>query len=153
MDTTLVLNSLSVGKNSTLSLADGTVTAMPRANVVMELAGQSLGSTTPVLDLSGGGNVNATVGTGITGFDPSRLQIEYAGSAEIDLVGGNTIAATVYAPNASVKTVGNGSLYGSILGSTFADGGGATINYDASMSTKFSVLGNFMLTSFSWKKY
>jgi hypothetical protein len=52
-----------------------------------------------------------------------------------------------------VKTVGHGSLYGSILASTFTDTGGAKINYDSSLSTKFSVLGNYMLTSFSWKKY
>lgn len=150
---TLVVNSFAVGKNSTFSLADGTLPSMPKANVVMEIAGQSLGSTLP-LDLSGGGSVNANSGvTGTTGFDASRFQIEYAGSAEIDMVGNNTISATVYAPNAYVQSKGNGSLYGSILASTFKDTGGATIDYDSSMATKFSTLGNFMLTSFSWKKY
>jgi hypothetical protein len=153
-DTTLVVNSFNIGNNATFSLADGSLPAtMPKANVVMEIAGQSLGSTKP-LDLSGGGSVNTNSGlTGTSGFDPSRFQIVYGGTAEIDMVGNNSIAATVYAPNASVKTVGHGSLYGSILASTFTDTGGAKINYDSSLSTKFSVLGNYMLTSFSWKKY
>ena len=152
-NTTIVVNSFAIGKNSTFSLADGTVSTMPKANVVMEIAGQSLGSTLP-LDLSGGGSVNTNSGiTGTTGYDPSRLQIEYAGTAEIDMVGNNSIAASIYAPNAFVKSTGHGSLYGAILASTFSDTGGATVNYDSTMSTKFSVLGNFMLTSFSWKKY
>jgi hypothetical protein len=153
-DTTLLVNSFNIGNNATFSLADGSQSAtMPKANVVMEIAGQSLGSTKP-LDLSGGGSVNTGSGiTGTSGYDPSRFQILYAGTAEIDMVGNNNIAASVYAPNASVKTVGHGNLYGSILASTFTDTGGARINYDTSMSTEFSVLGNFMLTSFSWRKY
>jgi len=150
---TLVVNSFSIGSNATFSLADGSLSAMPKANVLMEIAGQSLGSTKP-LDLSGGGSVNTNSGVaGTTGYDPSRFQILYAGSDEIDMVGNNSVAASVYAPNAFVKTVGHGSVFGSILGSTFTDTGGATINYDSNLSTAFSILGNYMLTSFSWKKY
>jgi Tfp pilus assembly protein PilX len=152
-DTTIVVNSFKLGSNASLSLADGSVGTMPKANVVMEIAGQSLGSTLP-LDMSGSGSVNTNSGlTGTSGYDSSRLQILYAGAAEIDMVGNNSIAATVYAPNAYVNTVGSGSLFGSILASKFKDQGGATINYDSSLATKFSLLGNYMLTSFSWKKY
>jgi hypothetical protein len=154
---TLNVNSFNIGNNATLSLADGSG-AFTKANVSMNIGGQNLGSTKP-LDLSGGGSVNTEVPSGIagvganSGFDASRFQILYAGTAEIDSVGNNDVAATIYAPNAFVKTVGNGNMYGSILGSTFQDSGGAHINYDSSMSIKFSVLGNWMLTSFSWKKY
>jgi hypothetical protein len=154
---TLNVNSFSIGSNASISLADGSG-AFTKANVLMNIGGQNLGSTKP-LDLSGGGSVNTEVPSGITGvgansgFDASRIQILYAGTAEIDSVGNNDVAATIYAPNAFVKTVGNGNMYGSILGSTFQDSGGAHINYDSSMSIKFSVLGNWMLTSFSWKKY
>jgi Tfp pilus assembly protein PilX len=156
-DVTLVVNSFNIGNNATLSLADGTQAGNPRANVVMEISGQNLGSTKP-LDLSGGGSVNTSVpsditSSGATGYDGTRFQIEYAGNGEIDMVGNNSIAAMVYAPLAFVETKGHGSLYGSVLANTFTDTGGATINYDTSMSTKFSTLGNFMLTSFSWKKY
>jgi hypothetical protein len=149
-DTTIVVNSFKLGSNASLSLADGSVGTMPKANVVMEIAGQNLGSTLP-LDMSGSGSVNTAIPsglTGISGYDSSRLQILYAGAAEIDMVGNNSIAATVYAPNAYVNTVGSGSLFGSILASKFKDQGGATINYDSSLATKFSLLGNYMLTSF-----
>ena len=150
---TLNVNSFNIGNNATLSLADGSVGTMPKANMVMNIAGQSLGATLP-LDLSGGGGVNTNSGvTGTTGYNPSRLLINYGGTAEIDTVGNNSIAATIYAPSALVKTVGNGSLYGSVLASTFTDTGGATINYDSNMSTAFAIVGNYMLTSFSWKKY
>ncbi|HYT75401.1 MAG TPA: hypothetical protein VEL79_11675 [Vicinamibacterales bacterium] len=135
---TLNVNSFAIGSNATMSLATST-------NVTMNIAGQSLGSTKP-LDLSGGGTVNPS-------YDASRFQIIYAGTAEMDLVGNNTIAATIYAPNATTKTTGHGNLYGSVLSSTFTDTGGAQIHYDTSLSTKFKTIGNHVLTSFSWKKY
>ena len=135
---TVNVNSFNIGSNATMSMATAT-------SVTMNIAGQSLGSTKP-LDLSGGGTVNPS-------YDPSRLQIIYAGTAEMDLVGNNTIAATIYAPNAQTKTTGHGSLYGSVLSSTFTDTGGAHIDYDTNLMTKYQTLGNFMLTSFSWKKY
>jgi Tfp pilus assembly protein PilX len=136
---TLDVNSFSIGSNSTMTMTPGT-------NVVMNIAGQSLSGGTLPLDLTGGGTVNLT-------YDPSRLQIIYAGSGEIDLVGNNTVAATVYAPNAFTKTTGHGDWYGSILGSTFKDTGGAHIHFDTSLTKKFTTLGDYMLTSFSWKKY
>jgi Tfp pilus assembly protein PilX len=162
--TTLTLGNVTVGSNTNLTIAGGstkilnvnsfqlgsnavmTMSSSPSStSVLMNIAGQSLGTTKP-LDLSGGGTVNPS-------YDPSRLQILYAGTGEVDLVGNNNIAATIYAPNASVKTVGTGSMYGSVLASTFTDTGGATIHYDSNLQKKFSTLGNFMLTSFSWKKY
>jgi Tfp pilus assembly protein PilX len=135
---TVNVNSFALGSNATMALATGTY-------ATMNIAGNSLGSTKP-LDLSGGGTVNPS-------FDPSRLQITYAGTGELDLVGNNTIAATIYAPNALTKTVGSGDLYGSVLSNTFTDTGGAKIHYDTNLMTKFKTLGNHVLTSFSWKKY
>jgi Tfp pilus assembly protein PilX len=139
---TINVNSFSLGSNAQMTLATGT-------NVTMAIAGNSLGSTPP-LDLSGGGSVNTT---GSGAFDPYRLQITYAGTAQINLVGTNAIAATIYAPNAALRTVGHGDFYGSVLSNTFTDTGGASIHYDTSLSTKFTTLGNHVLTSFSWKKY
>jgi len=136
---TLNVNSFSIGSNSTMTMSTGT-------NVVMNIAGQSLSGGTLPLDLTGGGTVNLT-------YDPSRLQIIYPGPGEIDLVGNNTVAATVYAPNAFTKTTGHGDWYGAILGSTFKDTGGAHIHFDTSLTKKFTTLGDYMLTSFSWKKY
>jgi Tfp pilus assembly protein PilX len=135
---TFNVNSFALGSNATLALGTGT-------NLTMKIAGNSLGSTLP-LDLSGGGTVNPS-------YDPSRLQITYAGTGQLDLVGNNTVAATIYAPNALVRTTGSGNLYGSVLSSTFTDTGGASIHYDTNLMTKFKTLGNHVLTSFSWKKY
>jgi Tfp pilus assembly protein PilX len=136
---TLNVNSFAIGSNATMSMATGT-------NVVMNIAGQHLTGTTLPLDLSGGGNVNTT-------YDPSRLQIIYPGTGQLKLVGNNSIAATVYAPNALVTTVGTGNMYGAVLGGTFQDLGGAQIHFDSALTKKFSTLGDYMLTSFSWKKY
>jgi Tfp pilus assembly protein PilX len=137
---TLNVNSFKLGSNAKMSLL-----ASPSTSAIVNIAGQSLGSTLP-LDLSGGGNVNSS-------FDPSRLQFTYAGTGEIRVVGNNTIAATIYAPSAIAKTTGSGNLYGSVLAGRFDGGGNANIHYDTSLATRYQTLGNFMLTSFSWKKY
>jgi Tfp pilus assembly protein PilX len=142
---TFNVNSFLLGSNATLSMSDGAPPTTLPTYLTMNIAGNSLGSTEP-LDLSGGGTVNPS-------FDPSRLQITYAGTGDLVLVGNNTVAATIYAPNAAAKTTGSGNLYGSILSSTFEDTGGASIHYDSSLMTQFKTLGNFVLTSFSWKKY
>ena len=63
------------------------------------------------------------------------------------------MAATIYAPNALVKTAGHGNFYGSILSNTFTDTGGATLHYDTNLQKKYQTPGNYMMTSFSWKKY
>jgi hypothetical protein len=144
---TLNVNSFALGSNATMTMSNS-----PNTTVTMNLAGQSLGATLP-LDLTGGGSVNTGSGPPAGSYDPSRLQIVYAGTDEIDLVGNNSIAATIYAPNALAKTTGHGSLYGSILSSTFKDTGGAKVNYDTNLSTKYQTLGNFVMTSFTWKKY
>jgi hypothetical protein len=137
------VNSFSLGSNASMTLATSST------NFTMNIAGNSLGSTKP-LDLSGGGDVNTG---GAAAYKPAQFQIVYAGTAELDMVGNNNIAATIYAPNASVKTTGHGNLYGSILSNTFTDTGGASIHYDSSLSSKLTTLGNHVLTSFSWKKY
>jgi Tfp pilus assembly protein PilX len=138
---TLNVNSFGLGSNATMTFATGT-------SVVMNIAGQNpLGSTNAYpLDLSGGGTVNTT-------YDPSRLQIIYPGPGQINVVGNNTVAATIYAPNALAYTTGAGNVYGAILAGKFTDTGGAQIHFDSALTKKFSTLGDFMLTSFSWKKY
>ena len=62
-------------------------------------------------------------------------------------------AATIYAPNANVSMHGNADFYGSILSGQFTDTGGASVHYDRSLATKFVVMGNHVMSSFSWQKY
>jgi hypothetical protein len=135
---TVALNVNSFTQNSNAKITLGSNTS-----VTMNVVGT--GQATP-LDLSGGGFANGS-------FDPSKFQILYAGTGALELTGGVGAAVTVYAPNAAMTMHGNADIYGSILTRTYVDTGGATVHYDTSLSTKFFTLGNYVLTSFSWKKY
>ena len=88
-------------------------------------------------------------------YDPYKFQILYAGTDEVKVVGGSGASAIVYVPNAAVVKHGSGGFYGSILGKTFTDQAGqaSSVHYDRSLASKLYILGNYMLTSFSWKKY
>ena len=133
------VNTFTMSGNSSLAIASGT-------SLTMNVAGTGVASGGNVLDFTGGSFSNSS-------FDPSKFQIIYAGTNEIKAVGGSNAAATVYAPNAFVEMHGNSDFYGSILSNTFTDTGGATVHYDTSLSSKFMTLGNFVMTSFNWKKY
>jgi len=133
------VNSFTMSGNSTLKL--GTNTAL-----TMNVAGQGIVAPNNVLDFTGGTFSNTT-------FDPSKFQILYAGDATIKMTGGAAAAGTIYAPNSYTEMHGTADFYGSVLTSKYNDTGGATVHYDSSLSTKFKILGNKLMTSFSWKKY
>jgi Tfp pilus assembly protein PilX len=133
------VNTFTMTGNSSIAIASGT-------SVTMNVAGAGVASGGTVLDFTGGSFTNSS-------FDPSKFQILYAGTNQIKMVGGSNAAATVYAPNAYVEMHGNSDFYGSILANTFNDTGGATVHYDTSLSSKFKTLSNWVMTSFSWKKY
>lgn len=137
---TLNVNSFHVSNNATM-----TMTSSPNTTITMNIAGQALGATN-ALDVSGNAIVNST-------YDPTRFQILYAGTGEMDVVGTGMAAVTIYAPNAYVKTAGNGSVYGSILSGTFKDVGSAKLHYDTALQKKYQTLGNYAMSSFSWRKY
>jgi Tfp pilus assembly protein PilX len=135
----------SVG-SSNLSVATST---LGTKDVVLNVTGKT---STPGTDLANpislGGNavVNASL-------DPSRLQILYAGTGSIDMTGGSQAAATVYAPNASFSAHGNADFYGSILVNTMSNAGNPSFHYDRHMQNTFFTMGNYVMSSFSWKKY
>ena len=56
-------------------------------------------------------------------------------------------------PERSVSFNGGGDFYGSVVGATVDDLGGAKIHYDRRLSGEFFIVGNAMMSSFSWKKY
>lgn len=134
----LNVNSFSLSGNSTISL--GTNTA-----ITMNIAGT--GVTGDVADFTGGSMSNSS-------FDSSRFQILYAGTQRIKLKGGSQASAVVYAPNAPVAVGGGTGFYGSILANTF-DGGSdkLEIHYDRALASKFFMLQNHVMSSFSWQKY
>ena len=118
-------------------------------SVVMNVSGKTAtGDLATPIDFAGGTIANAT-------YDPSKFQILYAGSGTVKVVGGAAASATVYAPNADIVKHGSGGFYGSLLGRTFTDqaGSNSSVHYDRSLGAKFFTLGNYVMTSFSWKKY
>jgi hypothetical protein len=106
---------------------------------------QGTGVTTPV-DFSGGSFGNMS-------YDPSRFQMLYGGTGQIELIGGNGAAMSLYAPNARVRLNGNADIFGSVLSKTYDNQGNGSVHYDAALSSKFFTLGNRVISTFSWKKY
>ncbi len=86
-------------------------------------------------------------------MDASKLEILYAGTGNIDMTGGASAAMLLYAPNATVTTHGNSDIYGSLLVAGVTSAGTPRFIYDTRLTNKIVTLGNYMMTSFSWKKY
>jgi len=112
--------------------------------VILNVSGN--GQSTAV-DLTGGGLTNLT-------YDPSLLQINYAGTGTISLKGGATASAVVNAPNATISfNSSNGKWLGAVIGAQINDGGGVTLSYDRHLQRKLYTLSNYMLDSFTWSKF
>jgi len=135
------VNSVGSGNLSVLSSANGT------NNVVINLAGKTAtGNLATVFDLNGNAVVNASM-------DPARLQITYGGTGAIEMTGGSQGAFMVYAPNASVTTHGTSDIWGSVLARQITSAGTPRFIYDRNLQSKFFTLGNWVMSSFSWKKF
>ena len=129
------MNSIKLNGNSNLVIETGPV--------FVNVAGT--GQTTPI-DLTGGTVANGT-------YDPTNFHMIYGGTGAVKFNGGAATAMLVYAPNADVTVNGGGSVYGSIVASTVKDTGGAQFHYDRRGQNDFFVAGNFMMSSFTWRKY
>ena len=133
---TINVNSITLAGNATIQVAAG-------ATVILNVVGS--GVAVPI-DLTGGSTVNNS-------FDPSHLQILYAGTGQINFGGNSATTAMVYAPNAVASLSGTTDLFGSLVSSTLTVGGTASIHYDRHLTSSFFSVGNAMMSSFSWKKY
>jgi Tfp pilus assembly protein PilX len=112
--------------------------------VIINLVGS--GQTT-VMDIGGNGIANGT-------FDSSLMQFQYSGTAAINLHGNGSSSAVIFAPNAPVTLAGNGTIYGSVIGSQLlANGNPVTIHYDRNLSNKLFTVGNWTLDTFTWSKF
>ena len=129
------VNSISLNGNSDLIIDTGPV--------FLNVAGA--GNSSPI-DLNGGAVANGT-------FDPTNFHVIYGGTGSMKFNGGAQVAMLMYAPNADVTVNGGGHIYGSIVASTVKDTGGAKFHYDRRGQNDFFVAGNFMMSSFTWKKY
>ena len=88
-------------------------------------------------------------------WDPTQLQLNYAGTGTIRFDNQATSVAVINAPNASV-IVNSSDYYGSIIGKTITFGNAAKLHFDrhlGAVAAMTYIVGADMLTSFSWKKY
>jgi hypothetical protein len=128
---------------NSLAMSGGSHLIVDSGPIILNIVGA--GQSSP-LDLTGGTTSNLT-------YDPSNLQILYGGTGTIKLAGGTGSAATVYAPNAAAQLSGGADFYGSILGATLSVTGGTQIHYDRHLGMSFFTVGQYMLNSFTWKKF
>ena len=149
-----------VNANSTLTLGSSAPGAVTTINVnSIKLSGsahiQILGKV--ILNVVGAGDNSPIelLGNGFTNdsYDPTTFQIQYAGTGAVKFTGGSHSVAMIYAPNAAIESSGNADFYGSVVGATVNDTGGMKIHYDSHLKGQFFVVGNAMMSSFSWKKY
>ena len=129
------INSINVGGNGRIIVESGPV--------VFKMGG--VGSTT-VVNFQSAILENAT-------FNPTNFQILYGGTGDVAVAGGGSVAMMVYTPNATVSVHGGADFYGALIGATVDNSGGTAIHYDRNMGDKFFVAGNFLMSSFSWRKY
>jgi len=112
--------------------------------VVINMVGS--GAAT-VLDIGGNGIANGT-------FNSSLMQFQYSGTGAINLHGNGSSSAVIFAPSSPVTLSGNGTVYGSVIGSQIlANGNPVTIHYDRALAANLATVGNWTLDTFTWSKY
>jgi hypothetical protein len=115
------LNSLTFSSNNASLQVTGPV--------VINLAGQNLGSSsTPVLDMSGGAFSNTT-------NIASNLVINYGGSNPMTIIGGSNAFAVINAPNSALTFQGNSDFFGQAIGNTINVQGNGHFYWDKALVT------------------
>ncbi len=140
--------------NSITLNGQGSIVVSGTGSVVLNVAGyatagvyEAVPSMPIPITLQGGSNLS------VADYDPSRLTITYAGTKAIQLMGTTAIIGLVYAPAADVSNGGTPDLYGAVIAAKVHDFGNARIHYDRALSTKALMLGNWMMDSFTWRKF
>ena len=128
---------------NSLTLSGGATLVIETGPVYLNFAG--VGTSEP-MDVTGGQISNPS-------FLPTNLHILYGGTGNLKLAGGAAAAGMIYAPTAHVLVSGGSHFYGSIVGSTVQDTGGTHFHYDRALKDDFFVAGNYMMSSFTWRKY
>ena len=129
------LNSIVVGGGGRLIIEQGPV--------VFKMGGA--GATT-IVNFQGGVIENPS-------FKPTDFQILYGGTGSVTVAGGASAAMMVYTPSANVSVVGGADFYGALIGATVDNSGGTAIHYDRAMRDKMFVVGNYVMSAFTWRKY
>jgi hypothetical protein len=110
------MNSLNLNGNAILNIT---------GTVVINFAGVN---QTNVIDMTGGSFANST-------NVPSNFVMNYGGSGNVTVTGGNQAYAVINAPNAAVSFHGGADFYGNAIGRTIDDQGGTNFYWDLATNT------------------
>jgi hypothetical protein len=121
------MNSLTLNGNANLVIT---------GPVVINIAG--VGQTN-VVDMTGGSFSNTT-------YIPQNFVINYGGTGNLIVSGGNAAYAVVNAPQASVTLHGGSDFYGQILAQTINDQGGTNFYWDQAVPAMSSYTTNTTTT-------
>jgi Tfp pilus assembly protein PilX len=133
------INTIAVAGQATIQIS-------PPGQVVLNVAG-SVPCLAPclipptVIDMEGGSLTNAT---GLA----NDFQINYGGNYGVTVAGGASTYLVVNTPNAAVSLVGNGDVYGAILGKTINVAGNGKFHYDKAVKLAPPSTGALQLLSF-----
>jgi hypothetical protein len=112
--------------------------------VIINIVGSGQGT---VLDIGGNGIANST-------FNSMLMQFQYSGTGAINLHGNGSSSAVFFAPSSPITLSGNGTVYGSVIGSKLlANGNPVTIHYDRALANDLYTVGNWTLDTFTWSKF
>jgi Tfp pilus assembly protein PilX len=117
-----VIGDVSTNGSAGINISAGSTLALYTAGNV-DITGNATGN---------GGVANANgqaIGFQIWGTAPS------SSSQTIRVSGNGALSATVYGPNADVSIVGNGEVYGAVVGKTIQVTGNANFHYDESLAS------------------
>lgn len=70
---------------------------------------------------------------------PGNLQINVAGSGDVDLGGKSDLFASVYAPESDVNIHGTGDYFGSVIGQTLEIAGTTNVHYDEALNKTIEI--------------
>ena len=157
-NTVVTMGNVDIGSQAVLHLNEGTYNInsftmnanaqiiIDSGPVILNVAGQGLGTGQTVIKITGNGISNTT-------YDPMNLQFRYGGPGDIDMAGGAQTSALMYAPNATGKFTGNSDFYGAVILKQLTAAGGASIHYDRNLAGQLLIPGNFTMNQFTWKAF
>jgi hypothetical protein len=131
------LNSLNLSNNASLILS-GT------GNAVFNV--QGAGTTNPINFSNNSIFANSS-------WDASRVQFIYPGTSPLAFANNSNFIGTIFAPNAPLNLANNGNFYGSVVGSAVTIANNGDLFYDRKLASGNTTVGNWMLSSFNWKKF
>lgn len=157
-NTVITMGNVDIGSQAVLHLNAGTYninsfTMNANAQIIIDsgpvifnVAGQGITAGQTVIKITGNGVSNES-------YNPINLQFRYGGPGDIEMAGGATTAALMYAPNATGKFTGNSDFYGAVILKQLTAAGGASIHYDRNLAGELLIPGNFTMNQFTWKAF